>query len=52
MLEDEKLRGTCHLALGNIRYHADMLVDKPTIKATYADDVTREIVKNGVLIQP
>lgn len=52
MLEDEKLRGTCHLALGNVRYHADMLVDKPTIKATYMNDSTREIVKNGILIQP
>lgn len=50
MLEDEKLRGTCHLALGNIRYHADMLVDKPTIEATYASGVTKEIMKNGVMI--
>ncbi|UCE28922.1 MAG: aminopeptidase [Candidatus Bathyarchaeota archaeon] len=50
MLEDEKLRGTCHLALGNIRYHADMLVDKPTIKATYVSGATKEIMKNGVLV--
>jgi len=50
MLEDEKLRGTCHLALGNIRYHADMLVDKPTIEATYVSGTTKEIMKNGVMI--
>lgn len=50
MLEDEKLRGTCHLALGNIRYHADMLADKPTIEATYTSGVTKEIMKNGVMI--
>ena len=49
MLEDEKLRGTCHLAPGNVRCHVDMLIDKPTITATYLNG-SDEIMKNGVLI--
>ncbi|UCG45855.1 MAG: hypothetical protein JSV58_03560 [Candidatus Bathyarchaeota archaeon] len=52
MLEDEKLRGTCHIAPGNIRYHADMLVNKPTIKATHLNGMTQEIVTNGMLALP
>jgi hypothetical protein len=50
MLEDEKLRGTCHIAPGNIRCHVDMLIDKPTITATYHDGTSKEIMKDGVLI--
>lgn len=50
MLEDEKLRGTCHIAPGNIRCHVDMLIDKPTITAIYQDGASKEIMKNGVLI--
>lgn len=49
MLEDEKLRGTCHLAPGNVRCHVDMLIDKPTITVTYLNG-SEEIMKNGVLI--
>ncbi len=48
MLEDEKLRGTCHLAPGNVRCHVDMLIDKPTIVVGYLDG-TAEIMRNGVL---
>jgi hypothetical protein len=47
MLEDEKIRGTCHLAPGNIRCHVDMLVDKPTITVCYIDGTTKEIIRNG-----
>jgi aminopeptidase len=47
MLEDEKIRGTCHLAPGNIRCHVDMLVDKPTITVCYIDGTTKEIIRKG-----
>jgi len=50
MLEDEKLRGTCHLAPGNVRCHVDMLIDKPTITVAYMDGTTKEIMRNGTLI--
>jgi hypothetical protein len=49
MLEDEKIRGTCHLAPGNIRCHVDMLVAKPTITGYYNDGLEKEIMRNGVL---
>jgi aminopeptidase len=49
MLEDEKIRGTCHLAPGNIRCHVDMLVDKPTIMVCYIDGTMKEIIRNGDL---
>ena len=49
MLEDEKIRGTCHLAPGNIRCHVDMLVNKPTITSYYVDGTTKEIMKKGIL---
>jgi hypothetical protein len=49
MLEDEKLRGTCHLAPGNVRCHVDMLVDKPTITVCYIDGATKEIMRNGTI---
>ena len=49
MLEDEKLRGTCHLAPGNIRCHVDLLVDRPTITVSYSDGKTTEMMKNGIL---
>lgn len=51
MLEDEKIRGTCHLAPGNVRFHADMLVDKPTIEVTYMNGARTEIMKKGVITQ-
>jgi aminopeptidase len=50
MLEDEKLRGTCHLAPGNVRCHVDMLIDKPTITVDYLKE-TIEIMRNGSLAQ-
>lgn len=50
MLEDEKLRGTCHLAPGNIRCHVDLLINRPTISVSYADGKTVEIVKNGTSV--
>jgi hypothetical protein len=49
MLEDEKLRGTCHLAPGNVRCHVDLLVDKPTITVSYLDGTNAEIMNDGVL---
>lgn len=49
MLEDEKIRGTCHLAPGNVRCHVDMLVSQPTITAYYSDGGVREIMRKGVL---
>ena len=49
MLEDEKIRGTCHLAPGNVRCHADMLIDKPTIIAVYTDGNIVEIVRDGIV---
>ena len=49
MLEDEKIRGTCHLAPGNVRCHVDMLVNKPTIIGHYEDGTTKELMRNGVL---
>lgn len=49
MLEDEKIRGTCHLAPGNIRCHVDMLVNKPTIIGYYEDGITKELMRNGIL---
>ena len=49
MLEDEKIRGTCHLAPGNIRCHVDMLINRPTITVCYINGATREITRNGDL---
>jgi hypothetical protein len=49
MLEDEKLRGTCHLAPGNVRCHVDMLIDKPTITVVYMDGTIKKVMKNGTL---
>jgi aminopeptidase len=50
MLEDEKIRGTCHLAPGNIRCHVDMLVNKPTITGYCRNGTVKEIMNKGVLI--
>lgn len=49
MLEDEKIKGTCHLAPGNIRCHVDMLVNKPTITVTYNNGTRKTIIRNGNL---
>jgi leucyl aminopeptidase (aminopeptidase T) len=54
LLEDEKVFGTCHVALGNnkhfggkvdVPYHVDGIIKKPTI---YADGEL--IMKNGILV--
>lgn len=50
LLEDEKIKGTCHLAPGNVRCHVDMLIDKPTITVCYIDGSTKEIIRNGDLV--
>jgi aminopeptidase len=50
MLEDEKLKGTCHLAPGNVRCHVDLLVDKPTIVVSYTDGTKAELMKDGVIV--
>ena len=49
MLEDEKIRGTSHLAPGNVRCHVDMLINRPTIAVCYNNGATREIIRNGDL---
>lgn len=49
MLEDEKIRGTCHIAPGNVRCHVDLLIDKPTITVYHYDGKTDEIIKDGNL---
>ncbi len=50
MLEDEKIKGTCHLAPGNIRCHVDMLIDKPTITISLINGVKKEIIRKGELV--
>ena len=50
MLEDEKIKGTCHVAPGNIRCHIDMLIDKPTITGYDSEGTAIEIMKNGIPI--
>jgi aminopeptidase len=47
MLEDEKKKGTCHLASGNIRCHVDMLIDEPTVTVSYNDGTTKELLRKG-----
>jgi len=49
MLEDEKVRGTCHLAPGNVRCHVDMLISKPTITAFFEDGTVQAIMRKGEL---
>lgn len=58
MLEDEKVRGTAHIAFGNnadfpgggknnSRIHRDFLFYNPTIKVNYADKSSRLIINSG-----
>jgi len=57
MLEDEKVYGTCHIAIGS-NYdedvksftHLDGLVWYPTITAIYPDDSEETIMKDGKLV--
>ncbi len=50
MLEDEKLRGTCHLAPGNVRCHVDLLVEKPSICCFERDGSRFDLMVNGELV--
>ena len=50
MLEDEKIRGTCHLAPGNIRCHVDLLIDSPSIACYYRDGSKKEIMIDGKIL--
>jgi len=49
LLEDEKAKGTCHVAVGSYRSHTDFLIDRPTIKITYENSSTRSIMIDGKL---
>ena len=52
LLEDEKLAGTCHIALDtndNMGNHTDFITDKPDIIARRIDGKEVEIMKNGIL---
>lgn len=56
MLEDEKAFNTCHFAIGQnfdndapCLIHLDGVVKNPTITIIYADDTTKEILKDGIL---
>jgi hypothetical protein len=49
MLEDEKIKGTCHLAPGNVRCHVDMLIDKPTITVSHINGTIKKIIRKGNL---
>lgn len=57
MLEDEKVYGTCHFAVGSnyendapALIHLDGLVNKPTIEVIYEDNSKRVVIKDGELI--
>jgi leucyl aminopeptidase (aminopeptidase T) len=57
MLEDEKVNGTCHIAIGanydddaRALIHLDGLIQKPTITAIYKDGKEHVFMKNGKLI--
>lgn len=56
MLEDEKVYGTCHFAIGSnydedapAMIHLDGLVKRPTIAAMMADGTVRTLMKDGEL---
>jgi hypothetical protein len=49
LLEDEKARKTCHVAVGSYRTHTDFLIGKPTIDVTHDNQELRAIMKNGEL---
>jgi len=56
MLEDEKAFNTCHFAIGEnydndapSLIHLDGVVRSPTITLIYADDLTKDILVNGVI---
>ncbi|MGA3406633.1 MAG: hypothetical protein ABSD49_12945 [Candidatus Bathyarchaeia archaeon] len=49
LLEDEKAKGTCHVAIGSYRSHTDFLIDRPTIKVTYMNGSVKAIMVDGKL---
>jgi hypothetical protein len=49
LLEDEKARKTCHVAIGSYRTHTDFLIGKPTIDVTYDNQEPTTIMKSGEL---
>jgi leucyl aminopeptidase (aminopeptidase T) len=59
MLEDEKVNGTCHIAIGanydddaKALIHLDGLIQKPTITAIYRGGKEQVFMENGKLIRP
>ena len=57
MLEDEKVYGTCHIAIGsnydedaNSLIHLDGLIKNPTISVTDEDGSKRTIMKDGKMV--
>ena len=57
MLEDEKILGTCHIAIGanydedaEAFIHLDCLVKHPTIQAVMKDGRRRKLMREGELI--
>jgi aminopeptidase len=61
MLEDEKAKGTAHIAFGNnadfpgggknhSQIHRDYLLYQPTIDVTFTDKTTKVIMKKGEMV--
>lgn len=57
MLEDEKVYGTCHIAIGSnydedakSLIHLDGLIKSPTIFVKYEDGSEKEIIRNGNIL--
>jgi aminopeptidase len=57
MLEDEKVYGTCHIAIGSnydedakSLIHLDGLIKKPTITVKYEDGSEKTIIKDGEVV--
>ncbi|MDD5503657.1 MAG: aminopeptidase [Candidatus Thermoplasmatota archaeon] len=58
MLEDEKVYGTCHFAIGSnyehdapALIHLDGLVKKPTITVIYEDGSSKVVMRDGELVK-
>jgi len=49
LLEDEKAKKTCHVAVGSYRTHTDFLIEEPTIDVTYDNQKTVTVMKSGEL---
>ncbi|UCG69072.1 MAG: aminopeptidase [Thermoplasmata archaeon] len=57
MLEDEKVYGTCHIAIGSnydedakSLIHLDGLIKKPTIRVKYEDGREKDIIRDGEVL--